>query len=240
MLIIYLPTHAPTHYDHVVSTDGVCVDSYGQCEASQLPQDPGERVGVVPWHMLSWHKVTVPPSVGSRKTLVLNSLLEDNLLQEPQAVHLAVAPGATGILRRGGELLVAACDKQWLVQTLERLQQHGCTLQRLVPELHPLAAQQTPRLHLIPHEGQTQALVCTHDSVWPLPLMAASTLGKHTQVQQQAGQVQIQFKDVEPQQLAEFLSQAHQQSRARVVQANWQSTRGLWSGQIQFALPGAP
>jgi general secretion pathway protein L len=177
MLIIYLPTHAPTHYDHVVSTDGVSVDSYGQCEASQLPQDPGERVGVVPWHMLSWHKVTVPPSVGSRKTLVLNSLLEDNLLQEPQAVHLAVAPGATGILRRGGELLVAACDKQWLVQTLERLQRHGCTLQRLVPELHPLAAQQTPKLHLIPHEGQTQALVCTHDSVWPVPLMAAPDTG---------------------------------------------------------------
>lgn len=68
----------------------------------------------------------------------------------------------------------------------------------------------------------------------------ASTLGKQTQVQQQAGQVQIQFKDIEPQKLAEFLSRAHQQSRARVLQANWQSTQGLWSGRIQFALPGTP
>ena len=177
MLIIYLPAQAHTHYDHVVSADGVSVDTYGQCEASQLPVEPGERVGVVPWQMLSWHKVTVPPSVGSRKTLVLNSLLEENLLQEPQDVHLAVAPGAAGILRRGGELLVAACDKQWLAQTLERLQHHGCTLQRLVPELQPLAAQQLPRLHLISHEGQTQALVCTHDSVWPLPLSAAPDTG---------------------------------------------------------------
>jgi hypothetical protein len=63
---------------------------------------------------------------------------------------------------------VAACDKQWLAQTLERLQHHGCTLQRLVPELQPLAAQQLPRLHLISHEGQTQALVTACLSHWTI------------------------------------------------------------------------
>ena len=177
MLIIYLPAQAHTHYDHVVSADGVTVGTYGQSEASQLPLEHSERVGIVPWQMLSWHKVTVPPSVGSRKTLVLNSLLEENLLQEPQDVHLAVAPGADDILRRGGELLVAACDKHWLSQTLEKLQHHGCTLQRLVPELHPLATHQMSRLHLIQHEGQMQALVCTYDSVWRLPLSAAPDTG---------------------------------------------------------------
>ena len=86
---------------------------------------------------------------------------------------------------------------------------------------------------------QSQAPITPQAAAQSLQTLA-STLGKQTQVQLQAGQVQIQFKDVEPQQLAEFLSQAHQQSRTRVVQANWQSTRRLWSGQILFAVPGAP
>ncbi len=177
MLIIYLPLQAQTHYDHVVSSDGVSVDTYGQSEITQLPLHQGDSVGIVPWQMLSWHKVTLPPSVGSRQTLVLNSLLEDHLLQEPQTMHLALAPGASAHLRHGGEVLVAACDKTWLEQTLERLEQHGCTLQRLVPELHPLAQGQSPRLHLIQHLGQVQALMCTGDSVWPLPLTAAPDVG---------------------------------------------------------------
>ena len=86
---------------------------------------------------------------------------------------------------------------------------------------------------------QAQAPITLQASVQSLQTLA-STLGKQTQVLQQAGQVQIQFKAVDAQQLAEFLSQAHQQSRARVLQASWQSTQGLWSGQIQFALPGVP
>ena len=86
---------------------------------------------------------------------------------------------------------------------------------------------------------QSQAPITAQASAQSLQTLV-STLGKQTQLQQQAGQVQIQFKAVDAQQLAEFLSQAHQQSRARVLQASWQSTQGLWSGQIQFALPGAP
>ena len=177
MLIIYLPLQTQTYYDYAVSSDGVSVDTHGQCELSQLPQKKGEAVGIVPWQKLSWHKVTLPPSVGSRKTLVLNSLLEDSLLQEPQTMHLSLAPAASAVLRHGGELLVAACDKQWFEQSLKTLQQHGCTLQRLVPELHPLAKGQSPRLHLVQHLGQTQALMCTGDSVWPLPLTAAPDVG---------------------------------------------------------------
>ena len=119
MLIIYLPLQTQTYYDYAVSSDGVSVDTHGQCELSQLPQKKGEAVGIVPWQKLSWHKVTLPPSVGSRKTLVLNSLLEDSLLQEPQTMHLSLAPAASAVLRHGGELLVAACDKHWFEQSLK-------------------------------------------------------------------------------------------------------------------------
>jgi type II secretory pathway component PulM len=108
-------------------------------------------------------------------------------------------------------------------QTHQRLEQQLSDMRQMQQQLQQL---------------QSQAPIAPQAAAQSLQTLA-STLGKHTQVQQQAGQVQIQFKDVEPQQLAEFLSQAHQQSRARVLQANWQSTRGIWSGQIQFALPGA-
>jgi general secretion pathway protein L len=47
----------------------------------------------------------------------------------------------------------------------------------LVPELHPLAAGLNARLHLIQHLGHKQALMCTEDSVWPLPLTAAPDVG---------------------------------------------------------------
>lgn len=109
-------------------------------------------------------------------------------------------------------------------QRHERLEQQLDNMQQMQRQLQQL---------------QSQAPITPQASAQSLQILALK-LGKHTQVQQQAGQVQVQFKDVEPQQLAEFLSQAHQQSRARVVQANWQSAQGLWSGQIQFAMPGAP
>lgn len=86
---------------------------------------------------------------------------------------------------------------------------------------------------------QTQAQITPKASVHSLQTLARQ-LGKETQVQHMADQVHIQFKAVNPQILAEFLLQAHQQSRARVLQANWQSDNRQWSGQIQFALPGAP
>ena len=65
----------------------------------------GEVVAVVPWQCLSWHAVTLPPHSGPRLSAVLQGLLEEQLLDDPAQLHLAVAPHAP--TRSGGATLVA-------------------------------------------------------------------------------------------------------------------------------------
>jgi general secretion pathway protein L len=171
MLIIHLPPTASATLDFVVSADGLSVSGSGQASAIQLPQRTGEVVAVVPWQVLSWHTVNLPPGVGQRSHAVLQSLLEEQLLQDPQDMHLVLSPLSGKALRQGGQVQVLACAKSWLRQTLAPLQAAGVRVQRLVPELQPRA--QTA-LHLLNENGQLQALLCQADTVWRLPSQATA------------------------------------------------------------------
>ena len=128
MLMVYLPMQPSSLYDFVGSDDGVTPRLQGQTTAVELPADAGGYVGVVPWQRLSWHNVTLPPNVGSRWPQVLESLLEEDLLQPPQQVHLVCGPGSALALRQGGHVVVCACDKPWLRSVLEPLQMAGTRL----------------------------------------------------------------------------------------------------------------
>lgn len=165
MLIIHLPPTASANVDFVVSADGLGVSGSGQASAAQLPHS-AEVVAVVPWQVLSWHSVNLPPGVGQRSPVVLQSLLEEQLLQDPQDMHLVLSPQSDKALRQGGPVLVVACAKSWLRQALAALQAAGVRVQRLVPELQPSAS---PALHLLNDNGQLQALLCQADTVWRLP-----------------------------------------------------------------------
>jgi general secretion pathway protein L len=93
-------------------------------------------VALVPPAALSWHRVSVPAGLGrgnAKLQAALQGLLEDQLLQDPTQLHLALAP-ANG---SGQALWVAACDKAWLQAHLHALQEAGLTVQRIVPELAP-------------------------------------------------------------------------------------------------------
>ena len=170
MLIIHLPPHHSTTFEFVVSADGLSVSGSGQASAAQLPQS-GEVVAVVPWQVLSWHTVHLPPGVGQRSNTVLESLLEEQLLQDPQDMHLVLSPVSGKALRNGGTVLVLACAKAWLRQALASLQAAGVRVQRLVPELQTSDA---PALHLLNDNGQLQALLSQTDTVWRLPPQAAA------------------------------------------------------------------
>jgi general secretion pathway protein M len=78
---------------------------------------------------------------------------------------------------------------------------------------------------------QQQIAAAPPDSLHSLQTLAA-TLGPSTQVQPQADQFHIQFKDAAPQALAEFITQARLQARAKPVQAHWQAHQGRWEGQL--------
>ena len=67
----------------------------------------------------------------------------------------------------------------------------------------------------------------------------AKTLGPSTQVQVQADRINIQFKDAAPQALAEFITQARLQARAKPEQAHWQSRQGHWDGQLVLSIPNS-
>jgi general secretion pathway protein L len=103
-----------------------------------LSAHAGEVVAVVPHSRLAWLRVQLPPaSHGPRLQSVLHGLLEDRLLDDPQVLHIVLAPDADTTARLGGETLVAVCDKQWLREALAPLQAAGLTVQRIVPELSP-------------------------------------------------------------------------------------------------------
>lgn len=100
-LIVLLPPDpgsASAEYEYVVTTDGVAADSHGSAQAALLPlprRGGTEVVAVVPAAKLSWHRVVLPKgstAASPRLRSVLEGLLEDQLLDEPEALHFALPP----------------------------------------------------------------------------------------------------------------------------------------------------
>jgi len=169
MLIIALPhtaTHATTGYAHVHS-DGHSVQRSATGAAATLSAHAGEVVAVVPHSRLAWLRVQLPPaSHGPRLQSVLQGLLEDRLLDDPQQLHIVLAPDSSHLAHTGGETLVAVCDKQWLRDVLAPLQAASLTVQRLVPELSPT---DTPVLQVMGEPEHSQSLLCHTHGVTLLP-----------------------------------------------------------------------
>jgi general secretion pathway protein L len=168
MLILALPLHpgaASSAVSFALSADGHSISHSGQATPPDLPRASGEVVAVVPWQRLSWHAVTLPPQTGTRLTTVLHGLLEEQLLDDPTQLHLAVAPHTSS--RRGGPTLVAACSRAWLQQTLAPLEAAGLRVQRLVPEYAPAGSASV--LQLVQHAGQVIGLLRHSQGVIPIP-----------------------------------------------------------------------
>lgn len=159
MLIIALPHHAQAAaagYAHVHS-DGQAVLRHASGAASTLSMHTGEVVGVLPHSRLSWLAVSVPPgSQGPRLQAVLNGLLEDRLLEDPDQLHIVPEPDHARIAQAGGQMLVAVCQKQWLHEVLMPLQAAGITVQRLVPEISP---EEPPVLFVMGHPDHSQCVM---------------------------------------------------------------------------------
>ncbi len=168
MLIIAIPhsANANSGYAHVHS-DGHSVLRSATGAATTLSAHAGEVVAVVPHSRLAWLRVQLPPaSHGTRLQSVLHGLLEDRLLDDPQQLHIVLAPDADTTARTGGDTLVAVCDKQWLRDALAPLQAAGLTVQRIAPELSPT---DTPALHVMGEPDHSQSVLCHTHGVTLLP-----------------------------------------------------------------------
>ena len=168
MLIIALPhsVNANTGYAHIHS-DGHSVLRSATGTSAALSAHAGEVVAVVPHSRLAWLRVQLPPaSHGPRLPSVLHGLLEDRLLDDPQQLHIVLAPNANDIARTGGDTLVAVCDKTWLRDALAPLQAAGLTVQRIVPELSP---SDNPVLQVMGEPDHAHSMLCHAHGVTLLP-----------------------------------------------------------------------
>jgi general secretion pathway protein L len=171
-LLVFLPAQpisASTEFEYAVTRDGSTVEAHGSAQAALLPAPTRagtEVVAVVPAAMLSWHRLELPKgtSVGSpRLRAVLEGLLEDQLLDEPDTLHFAVQPQ----VRPSAPLWVAACDRAWLrsaVQVLEAVERPAA---RIVPEFAPQGA---PALYALGDAQQPSLVLVSSEGVMTLPL----------------------------------------------------------------------
>ena len=143
LLVLALPPGPPGpsgSYAFATSHDGQALAAHGSAAAELLP--PAGRgvevVAVVPAAQLSWHRVDLPRGVGPRSPRLratLVGLLEDRLLDEPEQLHFALDPDASG----GGPAWVAVCRRDWLAAHLRALDAARRPAGRIVPELSPQA-----------------------------------------------------------------------------------------------------
>ena len=141
LLVLALPSGLPgpaSSHAWVTSLDGRRVSAHGEAAASLLP--PAGRgvevVAVVPASGLSWHSVQLPRGIGPRSPRLratLAGLLEEQLLDEPEQLHFALAPDATA----GGLTWVAVCRRDWLTAHIQALDAAQRPVARIVPELAP-------------------------------------------------------------------------------------------------------
>ena len=175
LLLVSLPSEPATpatEWAYAASPDGRTLGDHGRTPAALLPLLRGagaEIVAVVPVHALAWHRVELPKGIAPgtpRLRAALEGLLEEELLDDTEALHFALQPGA-----RGGEAAwVAVCDRAWLRQALQALEAAGRGATRIVPEFAPEGA---PALAVIGDAEQPFVVASSPDGVLALPLSAA-------------------------------------------------------------------
>ena len=167
------PATAQTEFEYLVSQDGRHPTMHASSVPAFLPAATGagsEVVAIAPAAALSWHRVELPQGVGPRSPrlrAVLEGLLEERLLDDPDQVHFALQPQALA----GAPAWVAVCDRAWLRSAVQALEAAGRPVSRIVPEFAP---EGLPTLHAL-GEPEDARLVCTGpDGVILLPLTANS------------------------------------------------------------------
>ncbi|HYJ99965.1 MAG TPA: type II secretion system protein GspL [Burkholderiaceae bacterium] len=123
---------ATPEYAYLLSADGLNVARQGRTTPALLPKADTVVAWVGPTDV-SWHRITLPRAPASKLRAALVGMLEEQLLDDEQAVHLAVAPQPSA----GQPTWVAAVHKRWLTHHLEQLEKAGAFVERVVPALWP-------------------------------------------------------------------------------------------------------
>lgn len=167
------PASSATEWAYALTPDGRTLADHGKAPAAllPLPRGPGaETVALVPAQALAWHRIELPKGIAPgtpRLRNVLEGLLEEQLLDDTEAVHLALEPGA----RAGAPAWVATCDRAWLRNALQVLEAAGRAVTRIVPEFAPEGA---PALSVLGDPEQPVVVASSEAAVLALPLAPAA------------------------------------------------------------------
>ncbi|MGL6108832.1 MAG: type II secretion system protein GspL [Rubrivivax sp.] len=128
-----MPAQAPGEgYNYVLSADGLHVASQGRAQAALLPR-ADSVVAALADSDVSWQRLTLPKAPAARLRAALGGLIEENLLEEDEALHLALPAGAVA----GQPVWLAVTHKAWLRGELELLEKAGLSVERVVPANWP-------------------------------------------------------------------------------------------------------
>ncbi len=119
-------------YAYVFSQDGAQPSRHGRAAAPLLPRAT-HVVVVLADTDLSWQHITLPKAPPARLRAALAGVLEEQLLEDDDALHLALAPGA----QPGAPAWVAVAHKPWLRAELDKLEAAGLTIGRVLPRSWP-------------------------------------------------------------------------------------------------------
>lgn len=134
----------------------------GQDLPAALPKSD-QLVLLLPEHGVSWHRTTLPRSSSKRWRAALVGLLEEQLLEDPEQLQLAIEEQAVG-----GEMSwVAATPKAPLLDALTRIESAQRMVDRILPRSWPSASSQG---HFFTDEAGVQLRWAHADGVSSLPL----------------------------------------------------------------------
>ena len=123
---------ADDEYDYWLSRDGYTVQAQGRCTAALLPK-ADSVTAVIGEGDIAWHRITLPKAPASRLRAALAGVLEEALLDDAEATHLALAPAAVA----GQPTWVAAVHRTWLRDALAALERRRVVVDRVVPAVWP-------------------------------------------------------------------------------------------------------
>jgi len=143
----------PQEWSFVLSSDGRAITQSGQAALALLPR-ADSVVLVLAEADVGWHRLPIPRAPAARLRAALAGVMEEALLDDDEALHLALGPGAAP----GREGWVAVTHRPWLQAALSALEGAGRSVERVVPATMPTAAVDPARGHFFTSDAGNEAL----------------------------------------------------------------------------------
>jgi general secretion pathway protein L len=119
-------------YAYVLSPDGLVLTTQGRAVPAELPR-ADSVIAVLADADVSWQRLTLPRAPAARLRAALVGSLEEALLDDPDSLHFALAPGAAA----GQPTWIAVTRKAWLQSHLGALEAARVPVARVVPSSWP-------------------------------------------------------------------------------------------------------